>query len=439
MKLTKRLLFITCTLLVLSLIVAPQVLSLLGFPSHFKIIKGIDQSLEISFPFDVYISCDEPGQLIVNGQAIDGDSLKVNLSEPLNFQSKSLGQVDVNFKLFGLIPIRRMEVKVVPEVKVYPGGHSIGVLLHADGVMVVENAYVEGEDGRRHYPARDAGIGPGDYLVEINGKKVLDKEDVGQAIYQSSKKGQPVQVKVRKADGSIDETSIQPVKNKQGTYMIGLFIEDGVAGVGTLSFYEPVSGRYGGLGHVIAEANTRRPIQIRSGEIVNANISGINSGQRGLPGEKLGTFLGGEDAMGKIDKNCDYGIYGKLNKIPRNPFFKEPIPVATSQQVEEGRASIYTVVNGNKIEKYTIEIERVYHQNRPATRGLIIKIVDPKLLQKTGGIIQGMSGSPIVQNGRLVGAVTHVFVNDPKKGYGVLAEWMIQKAGIGRKKYKKAN
>ena len=199
-----------------------------------------------------------------------------------------------------------------------------------------------------------------------------------------------------------------------------------------MTFYEPLTGAYGALGHVITDSYTKKPIVIRSGEIVSANISGINSGQRGLPGEKLGTFLDGNDELGMITKNCEFGIYGTLNHLPKNIYFQEPIPVATSRQVKLGKALMYTVVEGGKIERFDIEIEHVSYQSRPASKGLIIKVVDPRLLRLTGGIVQGMSGSPIIQNGCLVGAVTHVFVNDPKKGYGVLAEWMINEAEIGK-------
>lgn len=429
-KMTKKLVMCCCIVLVLALFFTPQIFTLMGFPSQVKIIQGIEQSLKINFPFYVYISCDDPERLLINGKPLEEKTLKVNLADPINLQANRVGKMGVDFKLFGVISIRHMEVDVIPEVRVYPSGHSIGVLLHADGVMVVDNSWVDGVDGRKHYPARDAGIGPGDYLLAINGQKVQSKQDVATAIYDASKDGSPLTVQVRKRNGELKTVSLEPVQSTDGVYMIGLFIDDGVAGVGTMTFYEPATRCFGALGHVITDAHSMTPIRIRTGEIVKANISGINSGQRGVPGEKLGTFVDYHDILGSIDKNCDYGIYGKLNTVPENPYFKEPIPVATSRQIRTGQAWIYTVVSGGNIEKFAIEIVHVYHQTRPDTKGLVIKIVDPRLIKLTGGIVQGMSGSPIVQNGRLVGAVTHVFVNDPKKGYGVLAEWMIKEAGL---------
>lgn len=430
MKTKKKLLLITLFVILLTLALSPQFLSLLGFPSNLRLIQGIEQSLKIYFPFNVYVQCDQPGQLLINGIPMSDEVLKISLTEPISLQSNALGSVAVDFKLFGLIPIKQIKLDVVRETKVMPGGHSIGVLLHSDGIIVVENSWVISADGKKYYPAREAGIEQGDYILEINGKKVLSKQDVARVINQSGKQGKDLQIKVRKENGKIVNLKVHPVKNKDGDYMIGLYIDDGVAGVGTMSFYEPETGKYAALGHVITDAYTDKPLQIRAGEIVNARISGINTGKRGLPGEKLGTFIDIHDDLGVIEKNCEYGIYGVLNKFPENPFFKEPIPVATSRQVKKGRAWIYTVVEGGEIEKFAIEIEHVSHQNRPASKGLIIRVVDPALLRVTGGIIQGMSGSPIVQNGLLVGAVTHVFVNNPKKGYGVLAEWMVEEAGI---------
>lgn len=410
----------------------PQVFTLMGFPSQLKIIQGIEQSLKIHFPIDLYISCENPEQILINGRPLDSKKQRIDLSGPLHVKSDVVGTVGVDFKLFGVVPIRHMEVNVIPEIKVIPSGHSIGVLLHADGIMVIEESWVDGLDGKRYYPARDAGIRAGDYLLEMNGRKVETKQDVAAAIYEASEKGQSLKIKIRRKDGKIETVNVKPIESRDRIFMIGLYIDDGVAGVGTMTFYEPTTGAYGALGHVITDTHSQTPIQIRAGEIVNANISGINSGQRGVPGEKLGTFVDYADVLGNISKNCDFGIYGKLHRLPENGFFKEPIPVATSRQIERGQAWIYTVVEGGKVERFSIEIVSITHQNRPATKGMVIRITDPRLIRLTGGIVQGMSGSPIVQNGRLVGAVTHVFVNDPKKGYGVLAEWMMKEAGLDR-------
>ena len=230
---------------------------------------------------------------------------------------------------------------------------------------------------------------------------------------------------IRKQQGNIEKIQVNPVKNKDGIFMIGLYVDDGVAGVGTLTFYKPNTKEYGALGHVITESNSGIQINVRDGRIVKANISGINYGRKGIPGEKRGSFYSVQNVMGTITKNSNYGIYGKLKFIPENPYFQDTIPVATISQVKKGPAKIYTVVKEDKIEEYDINIDRVYRQATPDSRGLIITITDPDLKKMTGGIIQGMSGSPIIQNNKIVGAVTHVFINEPMKGYGVFAEWML--------------
>lgn len=205
--------------------------------------------------------------------------------------------------------------------------------------------------------------------------------------------------------------------------MLGLYVEDPAAGVGTLTFYDRTSGTFAALGHRITELGGQRRVWLEGGKIVAARISGIEQGQRGSPGEKIGTFSGPDDIIGTIASNTRFGLFGKLETdLPEG----EEVPVALAHQVHTGPARILTVVQGSTVQEFSVEIVRVYRQLRPHDKGLVIKVTDPQLLSLTGGIVQGMSGSPIIQDGRLVGAVTHVFVNDPTRGYGVLAEWMLE-------------
>jgi stage IV sporulation protein B len=197
-----------------------------------------------------------------------------------------------------------------------------------------------------------------------------------------------------------------------------------------MTFFDPQSRRYGALGHVIADMDTNRPIEIEDGQIVAASVSRIEPGKRGQPGEKIGTFSHNRDAIGTIDRNTPFGIMGYLFKPPECNLYSEPLPIAMMNEVRPGPAKIVTVISGRKLEEFDVEIVRVNPQPTPHAKGMVIKVVDRRLLAATGGIVQGMSGSPIIQDGRLVGAVTHVFVNDPTKGYGVFIEWMIIDSGI---------
>jgi stage IV sporulation protein B len=401
-----------------------------GLPKSFSIIRGNESIINIKVPLDLdlYVSGNN-SELSINGKKINEEHLKINAGE-LVFKAENIGSSDLKFKLFGLIPIRSITVKVLPEVEVYPGGQAIGVLLRSRGVMVVGNSYVEDQKGKRHYPAQNAGIRVGDKILEINEEPVHDKVKLAMLIQDYARKNEFINLLVEKRDGSQKNIRIKPEQNKEGRYMIGLYVDDGVAGVGTLTFINPESKEYGALGHEIVEANSQLPIDLREGKIIEAQISGINSGQRGLPGEKLGTFFQNQQEIGTIEKNNRFGIYGTLKRLPENPFFKEPIPVAMAHEVQVGPAKIYTVLNGGKIEEFDAYIEKVFRQAGPTEKGLIVNITDPALQEITGGIIQGMSGSPIVQNNKLVGAITHVFVNEPTKGYGIFAEWMIMQTRI---------
>ncbi|MCL5676702.1 MAG: SpoIVB peptidase, partial [Firmicutes bacterium] len=325
--------------------------------------------------------------------------------------------------------IQRVSISVVPEMRVIPGGHSIGVRLRSEGVMVVGYSVVDDGSGRPRQPGRDAGIQPGDVMLSINGRKLLSEAQAGEVINTEASGGQPLRVSVQR-DGQVFERTVMPAKDPaSGRYAIGLYVRDGAAGVGTLTFYDPGSHKYGALGHVITDQDTGKAIDVREGQIIKATVTGIQRGERGQAGEKIGTFNEDGQPWGNIEKNTELGITGEARGIPQNPIYPTPIPVGLMYQVREGPAKILTVLDGTTIEAFDVEIQRVIRQSSPDSKSMVIRITDPRLLDRTGGIIQGMSGSPIVQDGRLVGAVTHVFVNDPTRGYGVFIEWMLQESG----------
>jgi stage IV sporulation protein B len=338
----------------------------------------------------------------------------------------------VDFRLFGLIPFRKVKVDVIPPIKVIPGGHSIGVVLKSKGVLVVGYAAIRDRSNELHQPGREAGIELGDAILAIEGQEVRSEEEAAALFEEAGKKGGQAAITLKRK-GRLLEKAVRLVKEKgDGKWRIGLYIRDGASGLGTLTFYDPASGKYGALGHVIAESETSQPIDVRQGRIVEAVITAVQKGRRGSPGEKIGGYKNEDNWLGSIEKNSRFGIFGSMHVPLINPLYREPIPVAMSSQVEEGPAEILTVVNGEKMERFGVEIVRVMRQPTADGKNMIVKITDPRLLETTGGIVQGMSGSPIIQNGRLIGAVTHVFVNDPTRGYGALIEWMLQEAGVLR-------
>ncbi len=346
-----------------------------------------------------------------------------------SFIPTDTGKANVDVKI-GNIPIKKVSVHVLPDIRLYPGGHSIGVKLQTAGILVVGHKEVMDPLDRRTSPAKNADIRIGDMIVQINGQEITEANKLGEFVTKAGEQGKPLQLKLIRGEDTLN-VSISPVKDREDQqYKLGLYVRDSAAGVGTMTFYDPKTNHYGALGHVISDLDTQKPIVVGNGLILPSKVTSIDRGIEGKPGSIRATFPDERNALGNITKNTPFGIFGKLNKKIQHPLFKEPLSIALIEEVKEGPAEILTVVEGNRIESFSIEIVNVIKQRYPSTKGLILKITDPKLLQKTGGIVQGMSGSPIIQNGKLIGAVTHVFVNDPTQGYGLFIEWMIDDAGI---------
>jgi len=317
----------------------------------------------------------------------------------------------------------------LPAMKLVPGGNSIGVVLHSRGVIVVGNSPITIGSGEQVTPAKDGGISIGDVILSINGTLVQSDNQVAEVIDHIGKGEGMLNIVLKRGDQQIN-LSIKPVLcDDTKRYRIGLFVRDSAAGVGTLTFYDPGSHAYGALGHIITDSDTNQPIDCEEGKIVAAKVSGIQHGLRGQPGEKIGVFIDEDQLLGNIQKNTKFGIYGKLTADISNELYSEAIPVASMNQIHTGNAEMLTVVSGQTIERFGIEIQKINLQESPEGKGLVIKVTDPLLLEKTGGIVQGMSGSPIIQNGKIVGAVTHVFVHDPTKGYGCFIDWMLMEVG----------
>lgn len=399
-----------------------------SFPNELRLFSGQWKQLHLTMPVSAQVSVENPEILHVNGTA--KHSFRLNLEEPISLHSEKAGNTEVRLKLFGTIPLKTVKVNVVPDLKVIPGGQTIGVKIKSDGILVVGHHLVTISEGEKISPGDDANIQLGDLIVRVNGIHLNDVTKVSRFVNEAGKNNQPIELTILR-NGKTFTTKIRPVYDKTDkSYRLGLYIRDSAAGVGTLTFYAPDQGVYGALGHVITDMDTQTPIIVGDGQIVHSNVTSIAKSHNGEPGEKRAHFFKDNKVLGNIEKNTSYGIFGKMNQIPEYGKMNEPIPVAFAEEVKEGPAQMLTVVKGQKVEKFDIEIVHVSHQPYPATKGMVIKITDRGLLERTGGIVQGMSGSPIIQNGKLVGAVTHVFVNDPSSGYGCLIEWMLQDAEI---------
>lgn len=333
----------------------------------------------------------------------------------------STGSNNLNLNLFGGIKVKDVNVDVIPKTKVIPLGSAIGMKLYTKGVLVVGMSQIETDNNEKKKPYENSGIEQGDTILEVNNNEIKNTDDLIKEINNSN--GNPVKIKYLKDDKTL-ETSITPVKSNN-EYKIGLWIRDAAAGVGTLTFYEPSTNLFMSLGHGISDIDTEEIVNISSGELVTANIVSINKGKKGSPGEIRGTIESGY-TIGTIYKNTNFGVYGTVTNKSYLNITEEEMEVATRDEIEEGEAKIICQLDNTGKKKYNIEIEKIYTTNNEDNKSMLIKITDEELIEKTGGIIQGMSGAPIIQNGEFVGAITNVLVNDPTQGYAVFADMMIK-------------
>lgn len=404
---------------------SPIVQDISRLPAELQIFQGDTQILDLRLPIKARIN--DSNEL--NVLKFNGDSLKslevYDISQPLAIEPVNQGNVDLDFMLFGFIPIKKLTIQVTSPKKLIPGGNSIGVSLYTNGALVVGTSEVTDKKGITHFPAIDAGILPGDIIEKVNGVTVKDAAHLTQLV--NKVKGKSVELTCRR-DNRLYVTKIYPMMDESDNkFRIGLWVRDSTAGVGTLTFVDPDTRFLAALGHAITDVDTGSLLSVKNGEISESTVIDVKIGKKGLPGELVGNFSSDKNAIGTIVKNTRYGIYGKADRSVTNPLYKA-LPIAYQNQIKTGKATILTTIDDTGIQEFDIQITKVVRQASSGTKGLVLEISDPKLLKKTGGIVQGMSGSPIIQDGKLVGAVTHVFVNDPTKGYGIFIEWMLEEA-----------
>ena len=310
-----------------------------------------------------------------------------------------------------------MNIQEVNEPVLIPCGNPFGIKLLTDGVIVVEVGSFDTESGIKS-PAADAGIKIGDIIKSINGQKVTSNDDIANIVESSG--GEKLTVDIVRDGSNLVINASPRICKSDSAYRIGLWVRDSSAGIGTITFYDPDTGVFAGLGHPVCDVDTGKIMPLSSGEVVDVNVNGIKRGLSGIPGELIGGFTSNA-AIGTLEMNCEKGLYGVLSDFTTN---HEALPLGMRQEIKTGEAYIYTTISGSVPQKYKIVIEKIDLQDSQDSRNMIIKVTDERLLDKTGGIVQGMSGSPIIQNGKLVGAVTHVFVNNPTKGYAIFADAM---------------
>lgn len=351
-----------------------------------------------------------------------GDSSLIQTSSndgyPLSVYSSTGNTFRMDLKLLGLINIKPVSVQVVDRRVVALCGTPFGIKMVTDGVMVVGTGAVTDCNSRAVSPAQTAGIQEGDIILSINGEKISSKKQLTKLVESSA--GQPLSLVVRRGE-QLTSLHLSPVRSSlDNSYHLGLWVRDSSAGIGTMTFYDPNNGCFAGLGHAICDVDTGQLMPLSQGEIVEASIIGVHAGKSGSPGQLQGAFVANR-SIGSLYTNSYNGVYGRLLSQPVDA---QTIPMAQCQEVRQGPVKILTTVSGQKPQLFDACIEKLSLSQDEPTKNMVLRITDPDLLELSGGIVQGMSGSPIIQDGMLVGAVTHVFVNDPTRGYGIFAENM---------------
>ena len=365
-------------------------------------------------------------------------SYKINRGEILNFDTKipvtaefngakmsqstanTVGEnFNVDLKIFGVIPFSTVSVEVVDEMYVSVLGNPFGMKIYTDGVLIIETSEVESQSGKVN-PAKLSGIKVGDYIKSVNSTPVTCNEDLSKLVLASN--GNTLDFEIVRQD-TVIHCNVKPVLSEEGMYRIGIWVRDSSAGIGTLTFYSPVTNVVCGLGHGICDSDTESLLKLESGELVAAQIVSVEKGVEGAPGELKGKFT--YHTVADIALNCEKGVYGTLRGSIDTSNLTE---IALKHEVEDGKAQILCTVDGETPKLYSCEIKKRSSNYMSSTQNIVVTVTDKQLINATGGIVQGMSGSPLIQNGKLIGAVTHVLVDDPTKGYAIFAENMLETA-----------
>lgn len=379
----------------------------------FSIYSGIKQIPETIF--------------VRQGEGLNYNHLLKISSLSQNSKAVTVNSGKVDLSLLGVVPIKTVKLETVPKLKICPSGRPVGIKLKTEGVLVVGLSDIETLNGKKNSPASVAGIEIGDSIIKINGENIQNSKDVTEKVNKN--KEQIMKIIVIR-NGKNIEKQVTPVKcNLDENYKLGVWIRDSTAGVGTLTFYDENSGKFAALGHPITDVDTGTILKVDKGNIIRSSIISVKKGLKGNPGEVRGIFVDEEKSMGNIENNTECGIYGTHFKNYEKSKMK-PMEIALRNEIKEGNAQILTTVDGEEPKLYSITIEKLLVQDVPGPKSMVIRVTDEELLKKTGGIVQGMSGSPIIQNNKVVGAVTHVLINKPDVGYGIYIEWMLKEAGM---------
>ncbi len=388
-----------------------------SIPSIINVRAGEEESIHLGVPArGEIVSVSDQGTSNIPQGAVD-----IDLSKTFTLKTAMKSNYQMQVRLFGFITLKNVNIQVIEDQDLIPVGTPIGIYVKTDGVLVVGTGEFQGPDGVSYSPGKYI-LKSGDYVRKIGGQAVTEKDDFIQRVKDSG--GQPVVLTIER-DGELMDVELTPARDATGDYKIGVWVRDNAQGVGTMTYIDN-QGNFGALGHGITDVDTSTLMHMEGGTLYQTDIVDIHKGSSGNPGEMTGMIIySDERILGEITDNSNQGIFGTCNQRALEMGVREPLPIGLKQEIKTGPAQILCTVDG-ETRYYDIEITAVHLDHDNVNRGIELKVTDPKLLALTGGIVQGMSGSPIIQNGKFIGAVTHVLVQDSARGYGIFIENMLE-------------
>ena len=391
-------------------------------PEHFSVAEGEEISFSLDLPLYTTLLSESEEVILKGDSGIPQDEIRIRPDQEFSLYARKDGNFRLGLKLFGTIPFKEISVNVEDACYAVPCGMPVGIYLKSRGVMVIGTGKVTDENGSEAEPAYGI-LQSGDYIEAINGQPLSDKEAL---ITSLNRMGESEALLRVRRGGRELELSVDTVKTADGSRKLGAWVRDDTQGIGTMTYLKP-DGGFGALGHGISDSDTGRVVEIENGALYETEILGIEKGSAGNPGVMAGViYYGPGSRLGSVAQNTDCGIFGTAGQAFCDAVGQQTMEVGHRQDVKRGKAWIRSCVSGEACD-YEIEIQRVDYSPAKENKSLVFQVTDERLLRLTGGIVQGMSGSPILQNGKLVGAVTHVFVQDSTRGYGIFVEDMLKK------------
>ena len=391
-------------------------------PEHFSVAEGEETSFSLDLPLYTTLLSESEEVILKGDSGIPQDEIRIRPDQEFSLYARKDGNFRLGLKLFGTIPFKEISVNVEDACYAVPCGMPVGIYLKSRGVMVIGTGKVTDENGSEAEPAYGI-LQSGDYIEAINGQPLSDKEAL---ITSLNRMGESEALLRVRRGGRELELSVDTVKTADGSRKLGAWVRDDTQGIGTMTYLKP-DGGFGALGHGISDSDTGRVVEIENGALYETEILGIEKGSAGNPGVMAGViYYGPGSRLGSVAQNTDCGIFGTAGQAFCDAVGQQTMEVGHRQDVKRGKAWIRSCVSGEACD-YEIEIQRVDYSPAKENKSLVFQVTDERLLRLTGGIVQGMSGSPILQNGKLVGAVTHVFVQDSTRGYGIFVEDMLKK------------